>query len=187
VSPEASSERLAELIAFYQQRRTLDASTQPESGTSWSKPTAPAASEAGGTGPLVGEINRVASRHLSFGKNSKEQKPFRPVVALGRVRPPFYLGLAQTTTTPGNARLFFEIHRRDYEVNVGDDTRWPKWLFRFPEKVPLGEQRRYLGRLNERAMKRIGTWLDHGMHGPSRAPTRDQQPASSTPLGSDGS
>jgi len=94
---------------------------------------------------------------LRFGKESSGRKRFRPVMALGRVRPPFYLALPQTTQR-NHGRNFFRLDREDYEVNLGDEQRWPKWLSCDIETVPLKEKRRYLGRLREATMTRVESW-----------------------------
>jgi hypothetical protein len=182
VSPEATPDRLSELVRYYQEmRRAPDAPAQATPSSRTAAQDRPRGAASLTDGPRSGEVHRVASRHLSFGRDSNEPKPFRPVVALGRVRPPFYVGLAQTTGR-GGGWLFFEIGPDDYEVNVGDERRWPKWLFRFPENVPLTEPPRYLGRLRSRTMNRVGLWMRHQGTGPPRS--RSESPAQAAP-GSD--
>jgi len=160
VCPEPSPEQLAELADFFKPRR------EPVSPADWAKGAAKRVqakpqrpSPRGSDAPPEGEVNFVRTALLKFGEESRERKPLRPVMALGVTRPPFYLALPQTTQRC-HGRHFFKILQEDYETNIGDDRRWPKWLFWRHENVPLKEERRYLGRLREATMARVNSWRE---------------------------
>ena len=166
--PEPSPEKLAELADFYQPRRKT-VSAEPLAKTvaarAQSKSERIPPEDLGA--PPAGELNWVRAPLLRFGKESSGRKRFRPVMALGRERPPFYLALPQTTQRH-RGRDFFRLVRDDYEVNLGDEENWPKWLYGHHESVPLKEQRRYLGRIRDTTMTRINSWQKELLLSPKR-------------------
>jgi hypothetical protein len=83
------------------------------------------------------------------------------VVALGKTRPPFYLGLPQTTAGRGG-RTLFAVYLNDYEFFEDDNDTWPKQIFRYPENVPLDASRRIFARLKQSTMQRLKDWQHQG-------------------------
>lgn len=161
VCPELSAEKLADL------RELADFYNRPRERSRWNDHAATTArrtkteqrrsSQRDCEAPSAGELNWVRTSVLHFGQDSSGRKRFRPVVAVGRERPPFYLALPQTTQR-SHGRHSFRLVREDYEVNLGDENRWPKWLHCHIETVALKEKRRYLGRLRESTMTRVESW-----------------------------
>lgn len=166
MSPSPSPEKLAALVSFFQEQKAplADTTASRLPSTMPRDPRRPDGRRDGAIpllGPPPGEVNWVPSRHLSFGKNSVVTKSHRPVVALGKTRPPFYLGLPQTSTGKGGQH-YFTVFRNDYDVYLSDNNNWPKQIFRFPENIPLVEEQELVGRLTRDAMQRVREWQHPG-------------------------
>lgn len=162
--PELSPQKLAELsdlADFYTPRRQTDNSVDlAELAARRVQTKAARTSQRRSDPPLDGEVFLVKQRLLRFGRNAKVPRQHRRVTALGITRPPFFVALPMTTKGPNNSHShFYRILLEDYEHSPSDDKRWPKWLYWRIEKVPLGEERRFLGSLRERTMMGVKEWL----------------------------
>lgn len=136
-------------------------------------------------GPPSGEVRWVPSRALKFGRYSKVQKDFRPVLALGRRRGPFCITQPITShprTLQTNHQLFL-LWERDYDAStrqggvLGLNDSWPKAVFRRPENVPFGRIGARLGRVRPTTMQQIEKWLCPPER--ARGPTHGQAPGQS--------
>jgi hypothetical protein len=160
VCAELSPEKLAELADFYKPRRApVNPAELAKAAAKRAQAKPQQSYPRGSDTPLEGELNYARTSLLRFGQESRDRKTLRPVMALGVIRPPFYLALPMTTQK-SHGRGFFKVLPEDYEANIGDDRRWPKWLHWRHENVPLNEERRYLGRLREATMTRVNSWRE---------------------------
>jgi hypothetical protein len=161
VCPELSPEKLAELAEladFYKPRsETISRVNLATAAARRVQAKTEQQSRRGSDAPPEGELNYVRASLLRFGRESKVPRQFRPAMALGVTRPPFYLALPMTTKEHRGSG-FYRILPENYEQNIGDDKRWPKWLYWRAENVPLSEKRQYLGRLRERTMIGVKQW-----------------------------